>query len=123
MQGLTPLQFKNLIVEASENLEAELAMTRKSESTRSALEALTAEIYTLEEYWDSEHGEYDVTPCDAYVRLVNSPDYEGEDIETTLGHWDDVFENCGIDRKRYDHKTQWRLLEELLQIYYPWLHK
>ena len=82
MSGLTPLQFKKLIQEASENLEADLAMTRASESTQMALESLRVEMYTLEEYWNSEDGEFEVAPVEAFVRLVSQSDYEGENIET-----------------------------------------
>jgi integrase len=123
MSGLTPLQFKKLIQEASENLEADLAMTRASESTQTALEYRRVEMYTLEEYWNSEDGEFEVTPAKAFIRLASQPDYEGESIENILGHWNDVFERCGIDRNSYSHETQWRVLEELLLVYYPWVEK
>lgn len=123
MSGLTPLQFKKLIQEASENLEADLAMTRASESTQMALESLRVEMYTLEEYWNPEDGEFEVAPVEAFVRLVSQSDYEGENIETILGHWDDVFERCGVNRSNYSHETQWRVLEELLLVYYPWAEK
>jgi site-specific recombinase XerD len=121
VSDLTPLQFKKLIQEALDNLEADLDMIRGRECSLEAQEGINSEVRTLEEYWNPADQEFNVAPPEVFVRLVNSEGYEGENIETMLSHWDHVFVKSGVVRSKFSHQTQWRILEDLLKVYYPWL--